>query len=313
MNTLYMTKRQGKGDAAFKWLTAGCASAIALVMLGIFLNLLRHSALSIHKFGLAFLTTSSWNPVTGQFGAATSIFGTVVSSVIAMFVTAPLGIVIAVFLVELAPPMLSRIVGGAIELLAAIPSIIYGMWGLFVLAPLMANYAQPALSKSLGFLPFFRGPMMGIGMLTAGLILALMVLPFMCAVTRDVLTMVPAVLKESAHGMGATKLEVVWKVSIPYGLRGIIGAFFLALGRAIGETMAVTFVIGNDHSMSASLFAAGNTIASTLANEFAEASEPLYQSTLVELGLVLFLIATAFQIAAYFWLGRLRAGAGGAQ
>ena len=306
-----MTNRRRKADAAFKWLTAACASAIALVMLGIAINLLRHSGLSIHKFGLAFLVSPAWNPVTGQFGAATSIFGTVVSTAIAMLVAAPLGIVIAAFLVELAPPVLSRFVGGAIELLAAIPSIIFGMWGLFVLAPLMSDYAQPALSKSLGFLPFFRGPMMGIGMLTAGLILALMVLPFMCAVTRDVLAMVPPVLKESAHGMGATNLEVVWKVSIPYGLRGIVGGFLLALGRAIGETMAVTFVIGNNHSMTASLFAAGNTIASTLANEFAEASEPLYRSALVELGLVLFLIATAFQVAAYFWLGRLRAAAGG--
>jgi phosphate transport system permease protein len=199
----------------------------------------------------------------------------------------------------------ARIVGGAVELLAAVPSIIYGMWGLFVFAALMQRTVQPALGRSLGFLPLFQGPPMGIGMLTAGLVLAIMVLPFITAVSRDVLLMVPPVLKESAHGVGATMWEATRKVSLRYGRSGIIGAVFLGFGRAVGETMAVTFVIGNSHRVSASLFEAGNTIASSLANEFNEASEPLYQSSLVALAVVLFAITLAFQVVAHLWLSRL--------
>jgi phosphate transport system permease protein len=199
----------------------------------------------------------------------------------------------------------------AIELLAAIPSIIYGMWGLFVFAPFMADQVQPFLQGWLGFLPLFEGPPMGIGMLTAGVILALMILPFISAVMREVFGMVPPVLKEAAYGMGSTAWEVTSRVTVPFAIRGLLGASFLGLSRAIGETMAVTFVIGNDHTISPSLFAAGNSIASTLANEFTEASDPLYLSALVELGLVLFLITLLIQLLAQLWLKRLQRLSGG--
>jgi len=227
-----------------------------------------------------------------------------------MVLAVPLSLVIALFLVELAPPALSKPVGYAIELLAAIPSIIYGMWGLFVFAPFMSAYIQPALAGYFGFLPLFSGPPMGIGMLSAGIILALMILPYISAVMREVFSMVPAVVKESAYGMGATTWEVTYKVTVRYGLRGLLGASFLGLGRAIGETMAVTFVIGNDHRLGLSLFSPGNTIASTLANEFAEASAPIYLSSLMELGLILFLITLLIQMLAQLWLHRLQKGTG---
>ena len=222
-----------------------------------------------------------------------------------MLIAVPLSIALALFLVELAPPRVSRVVGTVIELLAAIPSIIYGMWGMFVFAPFMANYMQPALGKTLGWLPLFQGPPMGIGMLTAGIILAFMVLPFICAITRDVFSLVPPVVKEAAFGMGATTWEVTYKVTIPYGLVGIIGAVFLGLGRALGETMAVTFVIGNSHHISGSLFAAGNSIASTLANEFSEATKAIYVSSLIELGLILFVITYAVQTFSQMLLKRM--------
>jgi phosphate transport system permease protein len=219
-------------------------------------------------------------------------------------IAVPLSLVIALFLVEIAPPSVSRLVGGAIELLAAIPSIIYGMWGLFVFAPFLADYVQPWLANIAPGFPLFQGPPMGIGMLSAGIILALMVLPFITSVTRDVFQMVPAVVKESAYGMGSTTWEVTRKVTIPYGIQGVVGACFLGLGRAIGETMAVTFVIGNRHEISASLFAAGNSIASTLANEFTEASDDLYLAALIELGLVLFVVTLVLQVVARWWLRR---------
>lgn len=284
---------------------------MALLVLGILAELGRNSVPSIKKFGLSFLTSSVWNPVTQEFGAASSIFGTVVSTLIAMLLAVPLSLVTALFLVDLAPPRLSRIVGVGLELLAAVPSIIYGMWGLFVFAPFMRTYVQPALNETLGRIPgiapLFGPPIVGLGVFTAGIILALMILPYICAVTRDVFRMTPPMLKESAYGMGATTWEVTRQVTIPYGLRGIVGATFLGLGRAIGETMAVTFVIGNDHRIPLSLFAAGNTISSTLANEFNEATELVHRSALVELGLVLFLVTILFQAAAHLWLRRLGA------
>ena len=211
---------------------------------------------------------------------------------------------------ELAPPLLSRPVGYAIELLAAIPSIIYGMWGLFIFAPFMASYIQTPFGEYLGFLPLFQGPPMGIGILTAGIILALMILPFISAVMRDVFQMVPSVVKEAGFGMGATTWEVTSKIVVRYGIQGLVGASFLGLGRALGETMAVTFVIGNNHSIAASLFSPGNSIASTLANEFTEASEPLYLHALVELVLILFIITFLIQIAAQLWLKRLHKSMG---
>jgi phosphate transport system permease protein len=303
-------RRSRRGDMIFQLLTAACALVVVLVVLGIFAELLRSSKLSLERFGIGFLASETWNPVTEDYGAASSIFGTLVSTIIAMLLAVPLSLVTALFLVDLAPPGLSRVVGSGLELLAAIPSIIYGMWGLFVFAPFMAEYVQPALARTFGFLPLFKPPFMGVGMLTAGVILALMILPYICAVSRDVFRMTPPLLKESAYGMGATTWEVTRQVTIPYGLKGIIGACFLGLGRAIGETMAVTFVIGNDHKMSASLFASGNTISSTLANEFSEASEPMYLSALFELGLVLFLLTVVFQALAHLWLGRLDIGRG---
>ncbi len=297
--------RQTRLDVLFRAFTATCAGVIALIMAGIFASLLWNSLLSIRTFGISFLWSASWNPVTKEFGALSAIFGTAVSTAIAMLLAVPLGLVIALFLVELAHPWLSRVVGGAIELLAAVPSIIYGMWGLFVFAPFITEHVQPPLQQALGWLPLFRGPPMGIGMLTAGIILALMILPFITAVTRDVLAMVPVLTKESAYGIGATRWEVTSKVSLRYGLRGIIGACFLGLGRAVGETIAVTFVIGNDHSIRSSLYMPGNTIASTLANEFAETFEPVHLSALIHLALVLFMTTTLFQMIAHLWLKRL--------
>ncbi|MEK8024211.1 MAG: phosphate ABC transporter permease subunit PstC [Candidatus Hydrogenedentota bacterium] len=292
-------------DFLFRTSAAVAASTVIVLLGGIFLELCINARLSIARFGFSFFTRDVWNPVTEDFGALSSIYGTIVSSGLAMLLAVPLSMAIALFLVELAPPLLSRVVGDAIELLAAIPSIIYGIWGLFILSPLIADHVQPWIQETFGEIPLFSGPPMGIGMMTSGIILGFMILPYICAVTRDVLKMVPPVLKESAYGMGATTWEVTRNVSIPYGLRGIIGAVFLGLGRALGETMAVTFVIGNDHTLSTSLFAAGTTISATLANEFSEATTPMYLSSLVELGLALMAISVVFQAAAYFWMSRL--------
>ncbi len=308
---IYPFPRQGKvrpsiwGDALFRWLALFCAMLVPGVMFAIGVELLRFSYPAFKQFGWNFLISQTWNPVAESFGAASSIFGTLVSTIIAMAIAAPLSLAIAFFLVELAPPKTSRVVGTLIELLAAIPSIIFGMWGLFVFVPFMANYVQPVLGQTLGFLPLFQGPPLGIGVLTAGIILAFMVLPFISAITRDVFRLVPNVVKESAFGLGATTWEVTYRVTIPYGLVGIVGAMFLGLGRALGETMAVTFIIGNAHRVAASLFAPGNTIASTLANEFSEATEPLYVSSLVALGLVLYLITYLVQVISQFMLRRM--------
>jgi phosphate transport system permease protein len=301
----HRVKTSPGGDRTFRWLTCLCSLLVPLVMLAIGLELIRSSWPAVKQFGWGFFFSQEWNPVLQEFGAASSIFGTLASTLIAMFIAVPLSLAIALFLVELAPPRVSRTVGTLIELLAAVPSIIYGMWGLFVFAPFMARYVQPLFGRTLGFLPLFQGPPMGIGMLTAGIILAFMVLPFISAITRDVFQLVPPVVKESAFGLGATTWEVTHKVTIPYGLVGIIGAGFMGLGRALGETMAVTFVIGNAHRISASLFAPGNTIASTLANEFSEATEPLYVSSLVALGLVLYLITYLVQVVSQMMLRRM--------
>ena len=284
------------------------ALVVPIVIAGIFWELLSLSWLALKTFGWRFFITETWNPVTQYFGAASSIYGTVVSTLIAMVLAVPMSIVIALFLVELAPPRLSKVVSTLIELLAAIPSIIYGMWGLFIFAPFMATYVQPVLGQYFGFLPLFEGPPMGIGMLTAGIILAFMVLPFITAICRDVFALVPAVLKESGYGVGATTWEVTYKITIPYGIVGVLGGVFLGLGRALGETMAVTFVIGNTHKISASLFAPGNSIASSLANEFAEATEPIYLSSLIALGLVLFIFTFIVQVISQAMLRRLYRG-----
>lgn len=304
--------RQTLPDRIFKALTFVSALIIIVLMAGLFLQLAVHSIPTIKKFGFGFFCSKEWNPVTEQFGALSSIYGTLVTTVIAVLIAVPLSFVIALFLVEIAHPVLGRIVSQALDLLAAIPSIIFGMWGLFVFAPFMQDHVQPFLGKHLAFLPFFKGPQMGIGMFTAGLILALMILPFISAVMRDVFRMVPPVVKESAYGIGSTTTEVTFHVTMRYGLQGVLGAVFLGLGRAIGETMAVTFVIGNGYTVSASLFDPANTIASTLASQFSEAvSQPIFRSTLMELGLVLFMVTFLIQVAAQLWLNRVRLSSGG--
>jgi len=295
-------KQTALADLFFRILTLSAAGFILILLLAMLLVLLDQAWPSLKRFGPAFLISVEWNPVSGEFGALTTIVGTLLSTVLAMMLAVPVAVGVAVFLTELSPMVLRPIFGTAIELLAAIPSIIYGMWGLFTLAPLLADHVQPWLGDHLGFLPFFQGPPMGVGMFTAGIVLAIMILPFMSSVIRDVFLMTPRVLKESAYGLGATTWEVVSQVVLPYGRRGVAGGLFLGLGRALGETMAVTFVIGNAHELSWSLFLPANTIASTLANEFTEASDPLYLSALVELGLVLFLITFIVLGLAEWWL-----------
>jgi phosphate transport system permease protein len=301
-------------DTAFEWLTRVFAFLVFSLLLAILASLLVGSQLSIEKFGFSFLWTADWDPVREKFGALVPIYGTLVTSLIAMLIGVPVSFGIALFLTELSPAWLKRPLGTAIELLAAIPSIIYGMWGLFVFVPLFQSYLQPAMINSLGNVPFFgalfAGPPMGIGMFAAGLILSIMVIPFITAVMRDVFELVPPMLKESAYGLGATTWEVVWRVVLPYTKVGVIGGVMLGLGRALGETMAVTFVIGNAHHLAASLMAPGNSIASALANEFTEAVGDLYFSALIELGLILFLITTIVLALSKLLLMRLAQGEG---
>ena len=283
-------------DAAFRHLTRGAAIAVLIILGGIIVSLVHGSWLALSTFGLNFLISDAWNPVTEKFGALAPMYGTVLTSLIAMLIAVPVGLLIAFFLTELCPPWLRRPIGIAIELLAGIPSIIYGIWGLFLFAPFLQQTLQPFLIDTLGNLPglssLFAGPPYGIGILTAGLILAVMVLPFVTSISRDVFEAVPPVLKEAAYGVGCTTWEVARYVVLPYARVGVIGGVMLGLGRALGETMAVTFVIGNAHRLSASLLAPGNSIASALANEFTEAVGDIYTSALIELGLILFLITT---------------------
>ena len=287
-------RRQHLYDLAFRNVTRLFAFLVLALLLGIVVTLLIGSWPAIRAFGPGFLVSHEWNPVTQQFGALVPIYGTLVTSFIALLIGIPVSFGIAVFLTELSPLWLRRPVGTAIELLAAIPSIIYGMWGLFVFAPIFADHVQPWLIDTLGPVwvigPLFQGAPLGIGILTAGLILAIMVIPFIASVMRDVFELVPAMLKESAYAVGATTWEVVWNVVLPYTKIGVVGGVLLGLGRALGETMAVTFVIGNAHRLGTSLFAPGTSIASALANEFTEAVGNMYTSALVELGLILFLI-----------------------
>jgi phosphate transport system permease protein len=283
-------------DAAFRNLTRLAAFAVFSLLAAILVSLLVGSLPSIKAFGASFLWTEEWDPVQEKFGALVPIVGTLVTSAIALAIAIPVSFGIAIFLTELSPVWLRRPLGTAIEMLAAIPSIIYGMWGLFIFAPLFQAHVQPFLQQTLGQVPglsvLFSGPPIGIGVLAAGIILAVMVIPFITAVMRDVFELVPAMLKESSYALGSTTWEVVWRVVLPYTKVGVIGGVMLGLGRALGETMAVTFVIGNAHRLKASLFAPGNSIASALANEFTEAVGDVYTSALVELGLILFLITT---------------------
>jgi phosphate transport system permease protein len=301
--------RQRGGERYFRTATLAAALLVLALLGGVVVSLLRGAwpALSHFKFG--FLTREIWNPVTDEFGALAPIYGTLMTSLIAMLVAVPIGFGIAIFLTELCPRWLRRPVGVAIELLAAVPSIIFGIWGLFVLAPILQRYVQPWLIEHVGPLPaigrLFQGPPFGIGVLSAGLVLAIMVLPFIAAVMRDVFETVPDVLKESGYGLGATTWEVIWQVVVPYSRIGMVGGIMLGLGRALGETMAVTFVIGNAHRVSASLLAPGTTISATIANEFTEAVGDMYTSSLVALGVLLFLITFAVIAAARFMLLRL--------
>lgn len=293
-------------DPAFRGLTTTLACLVLALIAAMGVVLYAKGHLSVKTFGLPFLWGQSWDPVGGNFGALPMIYGTVVSSAIALLLATPVALGVAIFLTEMAPPWLARPVGIAIEMLAAIPSIIYGMWGLFVFAPFMAQHVEPVLQKLVPG-PLFSGPPMGIGVLPASVILAVMILPFISSVMRDVFALVPSVTKESAYGLGATTWEVVRAVVIPTTRSGIIGGVFLGLGRALGETMAVTFVIGNAHRISPSLLEPGSTIASTLANEFSEAISDLHVSSLIQLGFILFLITTLILAAAKLLLWRIEA------
>ena len=302
------------GDAIFRGATFAAALAVLLLLGGVIVSLVIGSLPAIRTFGLGFLTTESWNPVTEKFGAIAPIYGTLVTSLIAMLIGIPVSLGIAIFLTELCPYSLRRPIGTAIELLAGIPSIIYGIWGLFVFAPFLQATVQPWLISTFADVPglssVFAGPPYGIGVFTAGLILAIMVLPFITAITRDVFATVPPVVKEAAYGLGCTTWEVVRKVVLPYTRVGVIGGIMLGLGRALGETMAVTFVIGNAHRISASVLAPGTTISATIANEFNEATGDLYTSSLITLGLILFVITFIVLAAARFLLLRLEMQAG---
>jgi phosphate transport system permease protein len=297
------------GDALFRALTRAAAIGVLVLLGGVIISLIEGSLLAFHAFGLNFLIEERWNPVTERFGALAPIYGTLVTSFIAMLIAVPIGLLIAVFLTELCPMWLRRPIGIAIELLAGIPSIIYGIWGLFVFAPFLQGTLQPFLITTFGNIPvlstLFAGPPYGIGMLTAGLILAIMVLPFITSISRDVFEAVPPVLKEAAYGVGCTTWEVVRYVVIPYTRVGVIGGVMLGLGRALGETMAVTFVIGNAHKVSASLLAPGTTISATIANEFTEAVGDLYTSSLIALGLILFVITFIVLAIARYMLLRI--------
>ena len=299
-------RKQRVQDFIFHKITLAFALSVLLVLLGIIASLIMGAWPAFKEFGPAFITTVEWDPVNDKYGALIAIVGTLSTSFIALLIAFPVSFGIALFLTEICPPWLKRPLGTAVELLAGVPSIIYGMWGLFVFAPMFAEYAQPALHNTLGQLPvvgqLFSGPMMGIGILTAGVILAIMIIPFIASVMRDVFEVVPAVLKESAYGLGCTKWEVVRKIVLPYTKTGVVGGVMLGLGRALGETMAVTFVIGNAHQLSWSLFSAGNSIASTLANEFNEAESVLHVSSLFALALILFVITFVVLSAAKIML-----------
>jgi phosphate transport system permease protein len=303
------------GDVVFRHITRAAALAVLIILGGIIVSLVWGSLPALRTFGVSFLYQEVWNPVTEQFGAIAPIYGTIVTSLIAMLIAVPVGLFIALFLTELCPMWLRRPIGIAIELLAGIPSIIYGIWGLFVFAPFLQQYVQPFLIELFGNIPLlsilFAGPPYGIGIFTAGLILAIMVLPFITSISRDVFEAVPPVLKEAAYGLGCTTWEVARYVVLPYTRVGVIGGIMLGLGRALGETMAVTFVIGNAHRISGSLLAPGTTISATIANEFTEAVGDLYTSALIALGLILFVITFIVLAIARLLLLRLNARVGG--
>ena len=296
-------------ERLFHGVTLATAVLVLILLGGVALSLVQGAWPAFARFKLAFLTREIWNPVTDEYGALAAIYGTIVTSLVAMALALPVSFGIAVFLTELAPVWLKRPVGVAIELLAAVPSIIFGIWGLFVFAPILQQYVQPWIIGTLGTFPgvglLFQGPPFGIGVLTAGIVLAIMIVPFISSVMRDVFETVPDVLKESGYGLGATTWEVVWRVVVPYSRTGMMGGTMLGLGRALGETMAVTFVIGNAHEIATSLLAPGTTISATIANEFTEATTPLYRSALIGLGALLFVITFSVIATARLMLMRL--------
>ncbi|MBN9603719.1 MAG: phosphate ABC transporter permease subunit PstC [Afipia felis] len=301
-------------DTFFRILTRSAALFVLLMLSGVIISLVAGAIPALREFGFDFVSTQVWNPVTEKFGALAPIYGTLVTSFLAMLIAVPFGLLIAMFLTELCPLWLRRPIGIAIELLAGIPSIIYGIWGLFVLAPFFAEHVQPALIAATKNIPIlsalFAGPPYGIGIFTASLILAIMVLPFITSISRDVFDAVPPVLKEAAYGLGCSTWEVMRFVVLPYTRVGVIGGVMLGLGRALGETMAVTFVIGNTHKINASLMAPGTTIAATIANEFTEAVGDLYTSSLIALGLILFVITFIVLALARFLLMKIEGKVG---
>ncbi len=301
--------RMRLADKAFQYLTHATALGVLGLLGCIIFALVIGSLPALRTFGFEFLVTQNWNPVTERFGALAPVYGTLVTSLIAMAIAVPLGLFVAMFLTELCPLWLRRPIGIAVELLAGIPSIIYGIWGLFVFAPFLQSHVQPLLIDTFGEVPIlsslFAGPPYGIGTLTAGLILAIMVLPFITSISRDVFEAVPPVLKELAYGLGCTTWEVFRNVVLPYTRVGVIGGVMLGLGRALGETMAVTFVIGNAHKIAPSILAPGTTISATIANEFTEAVGDLYTSSLIALGLILFAITLVVLAVARYLLLRV--------
>lgn len=279
-----------QGDEIARLITLLFAASVVLITVLLVYQLWINSVLPRHKFGLHFFVTQVWDPVTDEYGALPFMYGTLVTSALALCIAVPLGIGAAIFLAELAPPRISDTLQFFIDLLAAVPSVIYGLLGVFIIVPLMRTVIFPGLNKPLGFMPFFKGPSYGVGFLTAGIVLAIMVIPYIISVSREVLLSVPRDQREAALALGATHWESTWKVVVPFAKTGILGSIFLALARALGETMAVTMVIGNTPTISASLFSPGDSIASVIANQFTEATGDLYLQALVELGLVLFLM-----------------------
>jgi len=302
-------------DGAFRATTMAAAGTVLLLLGGIWASLLWEGSAAFHAFGWGFLVSSEWDPVTEKYGALVPVVGTLITSLLALLIAVPLSFLVAFFLVELAPAWLRHVLGAAVELLAGIPSVVFGIWGLFVFAPLFAR-AEPWITSHLGAVPLvgvlFRGPPIGVGMLTAGIVLGVMVIPYVCSIMREVFLVVPAVLKESAFALGATTWEVFWKVVVPYTRTGLVGGILLGLGRALGETMAVTFVIGNAHELSASLLAPGSSISAVLANEFSEATTDLYKSSLLALGFILFGITLVVLAAGRLLLHRIQRSLGSA-
>ena len=300
------------GDLAFRVLAAFFALLVVVCVAAMALQMLRASAASLSRFGLGFVTSSRWDPVHDVFGALPFVFGTVASSLLALVIAVPVSLGVAIFLVELAPRWLADTLGLLVELLAAVPSVIYGLWGIFVLCPFLRDTVEPGLQKALGFLPIFRGPVQGVGMLAGGLVLAIMILPSVASVSREVLRAIPDTLREGAFALGATRWEAVRTVILPSARSGILGAVVLGLGRALGETMAVTMVIGNRPEISFSLFAPSYTMASVIANEFTEATGDVYLAALAEVGLLLFVVTLLLNVAARFLVLRVAAPSGGA-